>query len=190
MKMKYWVLTGVMFFATSTATMANELDLALSEDTASVEFRMDSNLIGTGGSEFSIAGVFNQTDDFVSSVGLLMRGMAAGDLPYHFGLGGRLYLAHLDRPDEDIPALALGGEGAYIIPGNMPSALVGELYYAPSVSTFNDGEDLLDVRLRFELEVVPSAKAFIGYRNVVVGIKDRPSYDVDENIHGGIRIQF
>lgn len=190
MKMNYWLMMGMFAAFGFQSAIANELDLALSENTASVEFRMDSEIIGTGGAEVAIAGLFNQADDFSGSVGILMRGMAAGDLPYHFGLGGRMYLAHLDRPGEDVPALALGGEAAYIIPGNMPSALVGELYYAPSVTTFNDGEDLMDVRLRFELEVVPSAKAFIGYRNVVVGLKGRPSYDVDDNIQGGIRIQF
>ncbi|MGV6817300.1 MAG: YfaZ family outer membrane protein [Thiotrichales bacterium] len=190
MNKNIWLISGMILGLSLQTATASELDLALSEKTASIEFRMDSEFIGTGGAEFSLAGLFNQDDDFAASIGLLMRGMAAGDMPYHFGLGGRLYLAHLDRPGEDVPALALGGEGAYIIPGNMPSALVGELYYAPSVTTFNDGEDLLDLRLRFELEVVPSAKAFIGYRNVAVGLKGRPSYDVDENIHGGIRIEF
>ncbi len=179
-----------LFCTISSGAAANQFDLALSKDTAAAEIIMDSSTVGSGGAAFSIGALFNDVDDVLGSLGLVVKGMPAGEQPYSFTLGGKLYFAHLDKPDEEVPALALGGGISYIIPANMPISIGGDLFYAPGITTFNDGDDLLDLKFRFEVDVLPSATAFIGYRNVVLGLDQRPDYDVDENVHVGIRIEF
>jgi hypothetical protein len=188
MKLKYWLTALTIGFA--FPIQASEFELALSKDSAAIDILNDSNVIGTGGAELSIGALYNEADDILGHIGLLVRGVPAGEQPFSFGLGGRLYFAALDKPDASVGALALGAGGRYLIPGNIPMAVGGDLYYAPGITTFSDADDLLDIKIRFEADVLPSATAFIGYRNVVTSLEDGPNYDIDENVHLGIRILF
>ncbi len=188
MKSIYW-LAGILL-GLACGAQAAEFELALSKDTAAIDILNDSAILGSGGAELSIGGLYNEADDIEAHLGLLVRGVPAGEQPFSFGLGGRLYFTSLDIPDASVGALALGLGASYLIPGNIPMAVGGDVYFAPDITTYGDGEDLLDLKIRFEADVLPTATAFIGYRNVVVGIEDGPSYDVDENVHLGIRILF
>ena len=185
---KIW-LAG-MLLGLSCSLPAAEFELALSKESAAIDILNDSAMLGSGGAELSIGALYNDDDDVMGHVGLLVRGVPAGEQPFSFGLGGRIYFAGLDQPDASIGALALGAGARYLIPGNIPMAVGADLYYAPGITTFSDGDDLLDLKIRFEADVLPSATAFIGYRNVVVNLEDGPSYDIDENVHLGIRILF
>lgn len=189
MKTKFWLTTLLLGLA-SSSVQAAEFELALSKDTAAIDILSDSAVLGSGGAELSVGALYNDSDDVLGHIGLLVRGVPAGEQPFSFGLGGRVYLASLDKPDAGVGALALGAGARYLIPGNIPMAVGGDIYYAPGITTFNDADDLLDLKIRFEADVLPSATAFIGYRNIVVGLENGPNYDVDENVHLGIRILF
>ncbi len=188
MKLNHW-LAG-MLLGLACGAQAAEFELALSKDSAAIDILNDSAMLGSGGAELSFGGLYNDADDIEAHIGLLVRGVPAGEQPFSFGLGGRIYFANLDEPDASVGALALGAGARYLIPGNIPMAVGADVYFAPGITTFSDGEDLLDLKIRFEADVLPSATAFIGYRNVVVNIEDGPSYDIDENVHLGIRILF
>ena len=188
MNPKYWLATAMI--GLSVSAQASEFELALSKDSAAINILNDSDVIGSGGAELSIGALYNEADDVMGHIGLLVRGVPAGEQPFSFGLGGRLYFASLDQPDASIGALALGAGGRYLIPGNIPMAVGADIYYAPGITTFSDADDLLDIKIRFEADVLPSATAFIGYRNVVANLENGPSYDIDENVHLGIRILF
>ena len=188
MTSRFW-LAGILL-GLACGAQATEFELALSKDSAAIDILNDSSMFGSGGAELSIGGLYNEVDDIEAHLGLLVRGVPAGEQPFSFGLGGRLYFTSLDELDASVGALALGVGASYLIPGNIPMAIGGDVYFAPSITTYGDGEDLLDLKIRFEADVLPTATAFIGYRNVVVSIEDGPSYDVDENVHLGIRILF
>ncbi len=188
MKIKFW-LTTLMLGLASTAQAA-EFELALSKDTAAIDILADSAALGSGGAELSVGALYNDADDLIGHIGLLVRGVPAGEQPFSFGLGGRIYFAALDTPDASVGALALGAGARYLIPGNIPMAVGGDIYFAPGITTFSDGDDLLDLKIRFEADVLPNATAFIGYRNIVAGLENGPNYDIDENVHLGIRILF
>ena len=184
------------FFAMVTigvcwSSEAADFDIALSEETASLELIADSDVVGVGGADLLLGLFFNEDDDYMGSVGMLAYGLPAGpEQPFSFGLGGKLYYASIDEPDASASALALGATTKYHIPGNMPMAVGAELYYAPGIVSFQDADQLLDFRIRFSIDVLPSAAGFIGYRLTTVDLEGGGDHDLDEKIHLGIRVQF
>lgn len=177
--------------AATNAVQAADLELALSGESAAAELFMDSSSLASGGADIRFGLLFNEDDDLVGSLGLVVRGTPAGQQPYSFGLGAQIYMASVDSLDEGLTALALGGGVKYYIPANMPIALGGELFFAPSITTTGDGDSFLDFRVRAEVELLPSATAFVGYRSLSSEFDgDVDDYDIDDNLHLGIRLQF
>ncbi len=187
---------AIMILGASGSPQAAEFDIALSEETASLEWITNSDGIGAGGADLLLGLFFNEDDDYMGSLGMLAYGMPAGDeQPFSFGLGGKLYYAVIDKPDANVGALALGATAKYYIPSNMPMAFGAEFYFAPGITSFQDADQFLDFRARFSIDVLPSASGFIGYRLTTVdfesdGDHGLDDHDLDENIHLGIRIQF
>ncbi len=187
MKFGHLVVAASLFGAASA--QAADLELALSSDTANLEVLTDSEMIGVGGADLSFAGFFNDNDDYMIDVGLLVEGRPAGEQPLSFGLGGKIMLGSIDTPDAGFSAIALGGKVRYHIPANTPMSVGADLFYAPDITAFNDAEGVLDMRVRFEVDVLPAATAFLGYRKLSADL-GKKDYDLDDNVHIGIRFQF
>jgi len=194
--MQFWhLLIAAVLLGVMSSSQATDFDIALSAETASFELTADSGSVGAGGADLLLGLFFNEDSDVMGSLGMLAYGVPAGEQPFTFGLGGKLYYASIDQPNSDVSALALGGTTQYHIPGNMPMILGAELYFAPGITSFQDADQLLDLRLRFSIDILPSAAAFIGYRLTAVDFVEgrdekEDDHDLDENIHLGIRIQF
>ncbi|HBS27095.1 MAG TPA: hypothetical protein DD827_08225 [Gammaproteobacteria bacterium] len=184
------LITSVVSLASPFALQAAELELALSNETAAAELIVDSSSIASGGADLRLGLLFTEDDDYLTSAGLLVRGAAVGERPIAFGLGAVLYYGNVDGVDANVGALALGFGLKYVIPGNTPIGLGGEFFFAPDITSFGDTDQLLDFRLRAEIDVLPSATAFIGYRGINAELSGGGDYDIDENIHLGIRFQF
>lgn len=183
-------IASIPVLALSSQTQAAELELALSNETAAAELIADSSSIASGGADLRLGLLFNEEDDILGNAGLIVRGAAVGERPMAFGLGAALYYGGVDIADAKVGALALGFGLKYVFPGNTPVALGGDLFFAPDITSFSDSDGLLDFRLRAEIDVLPSATAFVGYRGINVELSNGTDYDIDENVHLGIRFQF
>ncbi len=192
--MKYFNLAATalatMIAGVSNPAGAADLELALSNQSAMTEVIADSASIASGGADIHVGLLFNEIDDVVGHAGLIVRGRPVNEQAVSFGLGAGLYYASLDTPSRSVGALTLGFELEYTIPGNTPIGLGGSLFYAPDVTTFSDGDSLLDLKLRAEIDVLPSATAFIGYRKLSTDLTSGGEHKMDDNVHVGIRIQF
>ena len=87
-------------------------------------------------------------------------------------------------------ALALGGQIRYVIPSTTPVALMAEGFISPDITTFNDAEQYLEYRFALELEVTPSARAYIGYRKIEIDLGGIDDYEMDDDFHLGVRLAF
>jgi hypothetical protein len=173
-----------------TVANANDFEAALSSDTAQFTFRSDSSLIGWGGSDLALGFFYNDESDFIAQANLLQMRQASEETPLTFGVGVQAYLGQLDKPDESVLALAIGGEVRYTIPGTMPMAIYGRAYYAPDITSFSGSEEVIDYALGFQIEVLPQTVAFVGIRHFEVGLKEG-AYDLDDdNVHIGVRLTF
>lgn len=183
-------LFSVLLVLFPSALLAGELEIALSNETANIEYRGDSEMIGLEGADVEAAIFFNDEDDFSLVAGLQTDGSPAGDQPFAFTLGARLYVVETDLPNASAQALALGAGFDYFIPANMPMMVGAKVYYAPQVTTLGDADNLLDFRAQFSIDLLPSASVFLGYRQYEVDLQATGTHDLDENIHIGLRFHF
>ena len=170
---------------------ANDIEAALTSETAQFTFRSDSSVIGWGGAELGLGLFFNDADDFVGQFSLMQRRQASKQTPLTLGVGIKAYLGQVDTVDQDIFAIAVGGEVRYTFPGVMPMSVYLTAHYAPKITSFSDTEEIIDSNLGFQIEVLPQTIAFIGYRHLNLDLDSGSSYDMDDDrVHIGVRLTF
>ena len=169
---------------------AADFEAALSQDTAEFTFRSDSSVIGWGGSDLALGFFFNEADDFIAQASIMQMRQASEETPLTFGVGIKGYLGHLDDPDEDVLAFAIGGEARYTIPGTMPMALYARAFYAPSITSFSGVDEVIDYQVGFQIEALPQTVAFVGVRHLEMETDDGDYELDDDNLHIGVRLTF
>jgi len=187
-RLVYFCLLGLAFIP---AANANDFEAALSKETAQFTFRSDSSLIGWGGADLGLGFFYNDESDFVGQASLVQMRQPSEETPVTFGVGVKAYLGHLDDVDQDVVAFAVGGEVRYTIPGTMPMAVYARGFYAPDITSFADTKEVVDLTIRFQLEIMPQTIGFVGVRRLEFDTDDEGSYDADDdNFHIGVRLTF
>ncbi len=69
-------------------------------------------------------------------------------------------------------------------------AVVANIFYAPEIITFDDADDILDVNVRYELQVASRAVGFVGYRLLDRGRDNAGDDQVVEDVQLGLRFAF
>lgn len=163
------------------------LEVALSVDSFWAELRLP---VRRGLGRFSLGFLANDEDDFLGNAKLVREGYV-GDGPLRLGVGLGFYAASLDdRADSEVYALTLTGSAAYEFPTTLPTSLGLEASFAPDVTTFDNGERLWDLLLRYDVEVSSFATAFAGYRFLEVELDDGSDRELDDDLQIGIRLSF
>lgn len=191
MKNRFRFFAFLIVTAFSSLAYANDFEAALSSETAQFTLRSDSSVIGWGGAELGLGVFYNDNSDVLAQVGLVQRRQASEQLPLTAGVGVKLYLGHLDKLEQDIAALSIGGELRYTIPGTMPMSAYAILQYAPQITSFSDTKNLTDFNIGFQVEIVPQTSAFIGYRKIQTDLKGGGDFNLtDDHLHIGVRLTF
>ena len=189
------VLPAVLLVSTGQAN-AGAIDFRVGQDMAELSYLTQTASFGYGGADIGFGAMVNEFNDFIASGSILVSGSAAGDVQgLHFGVGAKGYGGSLEGPGNtslDITggAIAIGGKIRYILPGSTPLAILAEGFYAPEVTSIAEFDGLVEYRFALELEVTPSARAYIGYRNLEVTFRNDIDYEVDDAAHVGVRFEF
>lgn len=179
--------------------LAGALDFRVASEMAELSFLTQTASFGYGGADIGFGALINEENDVIANASILVSGNSAGDVrALHFGVGVKAYVGTLEGPgavslDVDGGAVAIGGRIRYVFPGSVPFAVLAEAFYAPEVTNLSDFDGLIEYRFALELEVTPSARAYIGYRKLEVefdnfGINE--DYEVDDSAHIGVRFEF
>ena len=174
----------------STGAHANGFDISLSDETANVVFLTDSGSFGYGGADVGFGVFWNEDDDVVGHANILVTSNPQSGNNFQFGIGAKGYLGTLDIPDEDVAAVGIGGLVRYVIPAQTPMGISLEGYIAPDITSFSDTEELREVTARFEIEVMPSTRGYIGYRLLEPEMETAGDVEIDDEFHLGIRFTF
>jgi hypothetical protein len=187
-------LFSLIVLIPATQASATGLDFRLGSKTAEIVVLSQSSTFGYGGADIGYGFFFNENDDYMASGSMLVSGSSSGDVrALHFGVGAKIYAGSLDLLPErrEGGALAIGGQVRYVFPASTPLAILGEVYVAPSVTSLSDFEGISEYRVALELEVTPSARAYIGYRQLKVDLGGPgPKYKLDDRAHVGVRFSF
>ncbi|HEY3486510.1 MAG TPA: YfaZ family outer membrane protein [Gammaproteobacteria bacterium] len=189
------LLASMLSFGMAATAQARGLDISIGDEAAQLTYLYNSDgQIGIGGTDLGMGFFFNENDDVVINGGILVTGTSAGqNRALQMGVGVRAHVGKLDIPGEDdgVSAIAIGGKIAYILPSRMPLALSLEGYIAPEVTAFGDNKDLTELLARFEIEIAPTTRFFVGFRNLEVEFEDSGlEYEIDDSGHLGIRFSF
>jgi hypothetical protein len=162
---------------------------------AEFTFLTQTASFGYGGADIGFGALVNQNNDVMVNAAILVSGSSAGDVKgLHFGVGAKAYGGTLDGESGNLNvdggAIAIGGRIRYVFPGSAPIAVLGEVFYAPEVTSISDFDGLREYRFDIELEVTPSARAYIGYRQLEVTYNNDIDYEVDDEAHIGVRFEF
>lgn len=174
------------------------LDFNLGSDSAEIRYLFSSDAqIGVGGTDIGAGLFFNENDDYVLNGSLLVVGNSTGrNRALQLGAGVKAYVGSLERSVEDtISSIGVGGRVAYIFPSMTPMAVTTELYYAPNITSFADSDRFYEVLVRFEIEVAPTTRFYVGYRKMEARLDlendmGKLDYELDASAHLGVRFSF
>ena len=187
-----------------SATWAGGIDLALSNETANFAVLLNTQrLTRGGGSQLSVGGFLSEDDDRLLHASLMARGtrllqrsqytLAAGVK----AIGGEVAISEerqLKGSDdsEKVGAVGLGFEAGLLLAASRhnPIELGVEAFFAPSITSFSDAEQFSELAARLQVEVIPSARAYLGYRRLSFDTNDYDGLRIDRNLHIGIEIDY
>lgn len=175
----------------SPMAYADGLDFRISSETAELTFLSEASTFGYGGADIGIGIFIDEGDDLMLSGSILVSGSSAGDVrALHFGVGVKAYLGSTDVSNETGAAFAIGARGRYVFPGQTPLAILLEAFVAPAVTSLIDFKGVTELRLGVELEVSPSARAYVGYHSLEVDTEMTQNLEMDKSIHIGVRFSY
>lgn len=166
---------------TTNTLQADELDLALSNDTAKVMF--------------SRSGVISERSQVNATYFHHQDGIDMFDIDVLVGdanstnqilIGGKAF--YLSDDNLDGTGIALGVTGSASVAHKV--FLKGHFFYAPSVTSFNDIKNYQDIEIRLAYQIIPEAEVAIGYRNAEVGIDNAPDVDIQKNVFAALTLSF
>lgn len=178
----------------SSQAQARGIDLKLADEMAEINFLTQTSTFGYGGTDLGAGILFTENDDFQFNGQMMITGNPAGNnKALQMGIGGKLTFVSLDANntiDEEFGALAVGGQIRYVIPSTMPVAFKAGLFYAPSITSFSGADDYTEVSFAVELEVTPSARAYVGYRKMEYELESGVEVELDDGGHFGLKFDF
>lgn len=186
------VLAGLMiFFGSVNSWAAGGLDLSLSSASANLAVLL-SPLRPGGGAEFSLGYLTNETGDNILNATMLARGVRQTETgQYKIGAGFKLVGGNL-VVDETVGALAIGFQASLLlVPSEFnPLDFIVEGFYAPGISSFTDAVEYTEVGARIQIDVIPQARMYLGYRRMTWETNDFGNVTVDRAMHVGLSISF
>jgi hypothetical protein len=191
MKTLHIIFLSLVCYGFINLAQANDFEAALSSETAQFTFRSDSSLIGWGGADLGFSLFYNEADDVLGQVSLMQVRPASAQTPLTLGVGVKGYVGKIDTPDQNVLALAIGGEIRYTLPGTMPMSFYLIGYLAPKITSFSDTQEVRDYLLGFQIEILPQTIAFVGFRRIEIDTKIFTDYEADDDkLHVGVRLTF
>lgn len=201
-------LAGLVLLAAApamapTPARATGVDLALGNTAASIAVLFNPyQFYAGGGSELALGAFTNEAGDRLAHATLLARGYRrSGNSQYSLGAGIKAVYGDLeigddlvidDEDSEQVGALALGVQAGVLLSSSRstPVEFIGEAFLAPSIASFTDAERYLELAARLQIEVIPQARVYLGYRRLTIDTNDYDSLNIDSGFHVGLKVTF
>ena len=188
----------------SPAARAGGIDIALSNETANFALLLNPRGFRVGdGSELALGGFVSEDDDRLLHASLMAKGSrySSSDSMYTLAAGVKViggdiaidpaFVLPGAEDSERVGAVALGFEVGLMSASrqNPVDARLGA-FFAPTISSFSDAEQFSELTARLQIEVIPTARAYVGYRRMGFDTDDYQDVRVDRSIHLGLEIAY
>ena len=184
---------------------AGGIDLALSDETANVAVLLNpGEFYRVDGSELAIGGFISEEDDRLAHVSLMARGYRqSATSQYSLAAGIKAVVGEVAIDEERVAqkggddaekvgAVGLGLQAGFLVAASRynPMELTFGAFYAPSITSFSDAEQFTELTARLEIEVIPQASAYVGYRRMGFDTNDYDDVRLDRAVHIGLKIVY
>ena len=164
----------------STASVANEFTIRISEETLSLFL----DPTASEQSATQLAFIHNDDEDSdLLSAGYFASG-TRGDI--NGRLGGKAYYADLDR--DSGYGIALGGE--VFLPIQPDLVINGGAYYGPSSLSFSDVDGYQEIFVKVNYQVFDNARVGAGYGTLEVEPENGSDVDVEDGLFLEMNLSF
>ncbi len=196
------MLAGLCLLLGCTGVNAGGVDIALSNETANVAVLLNPyQFIQGGGSELAVGGFISEQDDRLAHATLMARGFRqTGTGQYSLGAGVKAIGGDIIIPasvtgvevSESVAALSLGFQVGMLLVSSRhnPIELGFEGFIAPSITSFSEAERFSELGARLQIEIIPQARAYVGYRRMRFTTDNFRDVRLDRSVHLGIKLTF
>ena len=189
MKLKR-ILFAVLLFSSTLLVAQSMVGLNVNDE----DFELEGSVDITGfsdnghGTTYIVHGNFVSTEiEELVSVGLSANNSFQGVDGLNLSLGINMVFL------EDYWASPLMIRASYALPliETIPTvSLSARFLYAPSVLSFNEGENYFEFRTEAGMEVISSVSVYMGYRNIEASYLDISDKTFNDSFYGGLKIGF
>jgi len=196
------MIAGVCLMIGSFGAEASGLDFALSNETANLTLLLNPyQFYQGGGSELGVGAFVSEQGDKLAHATLMARGYRQADgQQYSVGAGMKAIGGDIAIPaiganpesEESVGALALGFQVGMLLASSRhnPIELAFEGFLAPSITSFSDAERYSELGARVQIDVIPQARAYVGYRRMRFDTNDFKDVTLDQSVHIGMKLTF
>jgi hypothetical protein len=180
------LFSGILLSFSVQSMAGGSIDISLANDSARLEY--DATKVGSG-LHISASAMHHEEDGDLISLGLHVVDVREPNSPLYIGVGGRIF--GFKNGDVDGGALGVGGFYRYQIPQVPGLSTAGYVYYAPSVVSFDNTENLADADVRIQYALLPTARVYMGYRYSRYKLEGISKvFMLEEGIHFGLKVDF
>ncbi|VAW66160.1 hypothetical protein MNBD_GAMMA09-3433 [hydrothermal vent metagenome] len=182
---------AIALLTINSQASARGIDFKLAEEMVELTYLTESSTFGYGGADVGFGAFFNENDDYQFNAEAMILGNPSGNnKALQLGIGGKIMYTSFDKINDEAGALAIAGKIRYVIPSSTPVAFLVAFYYAPGITSFSNAESFREYRLAVEVEITPSARAYLGYRNMEYEFAGNFKYELDDSAHVGVKFDF
>jgi hypothetical protein len=180
------IFSGLLLSFSVQSMAGGSIDISLSNDSARLEY--DAAKVGSG-LHVSASAMHHEEDGDLISLGLHVVDVREPNSPLYLGVGGRIF--GFKNGDVDGGALGVGGFYRYQINQVPGLSTAGYVYYAPSVVSFDNTENLADADVRIQYALLPTARVYMGYRYSRYKLEGISKvFMLEEGVHFGLKVDF
>ena len=151
--------------------------------------------------ELALGGFLNETGDSLLFASLMAHGVRRSlNQQYNLAAGFKLLSGDIEIAEEfqdgsgsseNVGALALGFKAGYVIPNRQnPMEFSIEGFIAPNITSFSNAEQYTEINARFQIEIIPQAISFIGFRRINFDTEGFSDVGLDSSVHLGVKLAF
>jgi hypothetical protein len=168
----------------------HEIEVYLAENALQAMYTTELDVGDLGMNEIRAGVLLSEGRDIVLIGDMLVDVGQQPERPrWSLNVGPRVYGALLNVENQDIFAVAVGGRLSYLFRQNGRTTMSVSAFYAPDMTTFGNADNVVDAGIRFETQLTPATRIFLGYRSLEFDLLDFKR-KIDDDVHIGFRRRF